>query len=86
MQPVGWDYQREFVWNADGGRDIESGPVFERLRTVQSIAPPANSMVPAFNKRCRGLPRFFSCMTCLALVRSPRPFALFRPAIGPVSR
>jgi hypothetical protein len=24
------------------------------LRTVQSIAPPPNSIVPAFSKRCRG--------------------------------
>jgi hypothetical protein len=35
-----------------------AAPLVERLRTVQSIAPPPNSIVPLFNTRCRGVARF----------------------------
>ena len=34
-----------------------AAPVSEKLRTVQSIAPPPNSMVPAFSTRCLALSR-----------------------------
>ena len=30
-----------------------AAPVLDRLRTVQSMAPPPKSIVPAFNTRCR---------------------------------
>jgi hypothetical protein len=35
-----------------------AAPFVETLRTVQSIAPPPNSIVPLFNTRCRGVARF----------------------------
>src|SRR5258708_36628682 len=37
-----------------------AAPVLDQLRTMQSIAPPLNSMVPAFKTQCRGAVRLSS--------------------------
>ena len=42
-----------------------AAPVCEIFRITQSIAPPLNSMVPAFNTRCLGA-RFCSGFPCVA--------------------
>jgi hypothetical protein len=46
-----------------------AAPVAEILRTVQSIAPPPNSIVPAFNMRCLAAIRCSSIESNLAKTR-----------------
>ena len=59
MQAVCRQNQNELFGDTDRARYIPSAaPVFDRLRIVQSIAPPPNSIVPAFKTRCRGAIRF----------------------------
>jgi hypothetical protein len=50
---VDLDQQCEFRRNAEGLATSSTAPVFDKLRTRQSMPPPLNAMVPAFKTRCR---------------------------------
>jgi hypothetical protein len=54
--PVCGEHQREMFGDANRAADVQRRP--DILRTMQSIAPPPNSIVAAFNTRCRALVRF----------------------------
>jgi hypothetical protein len=51
-QMIALRHQGELRRDSNRAGDIEAAPVAEILRTVQSIAPPPNSIFPAFKTRC----------------------------------
>jgi hypothetical protein len=62
--PVDRHEKRELVRDADRTGDVQRRAVLRRLRTVQSIAPPWTSMVPAFRTRLRAVIRFSAIRVC----------------------
>jgi hypothetical protein len=54
LQLLALNDRRETIRKKSGVATSSAAPVSESLRTVQSIVPPPNEMVPAFRMRWRG--------------------------------
>jgi hypothetical protein len=68
MDVIGLDHEREVFGYAEGEMTSSAAPLSEKFRTVQSMAPPPNEILPAFNSRRRAAALCSS--TCIDL-RSP---------------
>jgi hypothetical protein len=55
VQPIGGEHQGKLF--GDTKRLVTSSAAPDRLRTIQLIAPPSNSIVPAFKTRFLGTAR-----------------------------
>jgi hypothetical protein len=64
VQPGSLEDQQKLSGMPTGLVTSSAAPIFDMLRTMQSIAPPPNSIVPAFKTRWRANIRFSFMEAC----------------------